>query len=328
MSADPLLQIRELHVTYDTDAGRVAAVAGVDLDVAAGECVGVVGESGSGKSQLLLSILGLNDPTAHVRGNIRFAGSELLGASASVLNRLRGRRIGMVFQDPMSALNPYRSIGAQLTEGLRVHGVARGAEARRWALRLLDQVQIGDPERRLRQYPHELSGGLRQRVVIAMALACEPDLLLCDEPTTALDVTIQAQILVLLRQLRERTGVAVVLVTHDLGVVAQLAERVCVMYAGRIVESAAASALFAAPAHPYTAGLQRSTPRLDGPLPDRLPGIEGNPPNLARLPPGCAFAPRCPHVHPRCTAAAPSLLESAPGRWSACYLDRLPGSGT
>jgi ABC-type dipeptide/oligopeptide/nickel transport system ATPase component len=259
----PLLQIRDLTVSYRTPQGDVTAVAGVDLDVAAGECVGLVGESGSGKTQLLLSILGLLSPQARIAGSVCYRGTELLGLRAGALNRIRGARIAMIFQDPMTALNPYLRVMEQLGEVARLHGglSRRAAEAR--ALSMIEAVHIGEPARRARQYPHELSGGMRQRIMIAMALMAEPEIILADEPTTALDVTVQAQVLALLQELRERTGVALVLVTHDLGVVAQLADRIGVMRAGRIVELAGAEELFARPSHPYTRALLSALPRLD-----------------------------------------------------------------
>jgi len=319
-----LLEVRDLAIEYRTPDGVVRAVRGVDLDVREREFVGIVGESGSGKSQLLLALLGLTSPGAVVSGSIRYGSEELVGAPAAVLNRIRGNRISMVFQDPMTALNPYLAIGTQLTEVLRLHrGFTRAAALAR-AAELLDAVQITEARRRLRQYPHELSGGMRQRVMIAMALACEPQILLADEPTTALDVTVQAQILELLRELRGRTGTAVVLVTHDLGIVAELADRIAVMYAGRIVEEAPVDTLFAASLHPYTDALKRSIPRIDLALPERMASIPGNPPNPARLPTGCAFAPRCGHRIERCTSELPPLREIAPAHRKACCRDDLP----
>jgi len=259
----PLLQIRDLTVNYRTPQGGVTAVAGVDLDVAAGECVGLVGESGSGKTQLLLSILNLLSPQARIAGSVCYRGTELLGLNAEALNRIRGARIAMIFQDPMTALNPYLRVMEQLSEVARLHsGLSRRAAEVR-ALSMIEAVHIGEPARRARQYPHELSGGMRQRIMIAMALMAEPEIILADEPTTALDVTVQAQVLALLQELRERTGVALVLVTHDLGVVAQLADRIGVMRAGRIVELAGSEELFARPSHPYTRALLSSLPRLD-----------------------------------------------------------------
>jgi peptide/nickel transport system ATP-binding protein len=313
-----LLAIRDLRVSFGTDMGTLHAVDGVNLDLASGEFLGVVGESGCGKTQLLLAILGLNGPAARLAGSIRYRGQELVGARQSTLERLRGARIAMIFQDPMTALNPYLTIGTQLTEGLRHHQGASRAAARRRALELLDAVHITEPERRFAQHPHHLSGGMRQRIVIAMALICEPDILLADEPTTALDVTVQAQILALLRELRTRA--AVVLVTHDLGVIAEMADRVLVMYAGRVVEQADVRRLFETTRHPYTEGLRRSIVPLTGPLPERLPAIGGNPPDLAALPPGCAFAPRCAYAFERCPTARPPLTPVAPGHLCACYL--------
>ena len=329
--AAPLLDTRALGVAYRTPAGTVAVVRDIDLKVRRGEFLGIVGESGSGKSQLLLALLGLSGPGAIVTGSIRYGGSELVGAGDAALNRIRGDRISMVFQDPMTALNPYLTVGMQIGEVLQLHrGLGRAAAQRR-AAELLDAVQISEARRRLAQYPHELSGGMRQRVMIAMALACEPEILLADEPTTALDVTVQAQILALLRELRARTGAAVVLVTHDLGVVAELADRIAVMYAGRFVEQAPAETLFAASRHPYTAALQRSVPRIDAPLPERMASIPGNPPNPAELPPGCAFAPRCALRTERCTEAVPPLRTVGAGHCVACCLLDPPadsGNGT
>ena len=319
-----LLQLRSLTVSYGSAERELRAVNSLDLELRERECLGVVGESGSGKTQLLLALLGLCSPAARLGGSIRYRGEELLGAAPARLQALRGRRIAMVFQEPMSALNPYLNIGTQLTEGARRHlRLGRRAACSR-AAALLATVQIDAPAERLGQYPHELSGGMRQRVMIAMALMCDPEILLLDEPTTALDVTVQAQVLELLRAVRTRTGVAIVFVTHDLGALASMADRVAVMYAGRLVEQASAAGLYAAPCHPYTAGLLRSLPRLDLPVPARLPSIPGQPPNLAELAIGCAFAPRCPLVHERCTAR-PALRALSEARSVACHFD---GSAT
>jgi len=317
--AGPLLSVRDLRVSYRTGSGTLHAVDGVNVDLAPGEFLGVVGESGSGKTQLLLSLLGLNAPGAEVGGSIRYRGQELIGVGERTLASLRGARIAMIFQDPMTALNPYLSIGVQLTEGVRHHQRLSRPAARRRALDLLEAVHIPEPARRFVQHPHELSGGMRQRIVIAMALICEPDILLADEPTTALDVTVQAQILALLRELRTRTQAAIVLVTHDLGVIAEVADRVLVMYAGRVVEQADVLQLFEHQRHPYTEGLRRSIVPLRGPLPLRLPSIGGNPPNPAALPSGCAFAPRCAYAFERCPTAPPPLEPVAAGHLSACY---------
>jgi oligopeptide/dipeptide ABC transporter ATP-binding protein len=315
--AAPLLRVRSLGVAYQGAHGPLRALSDVDLDLGAHQCLGVVGESGSGKSQLLLALLGLSGAGAQLQGSVQYRGEELLGAPEARLAALRGRRIALVFQDPMSALNPYLTIGTQLIEGAQRHlGLARAAALAR-AGALLDTVQVSASGTRLRQYPHELSGGMRQRVMIAMALMCDPEILLLDEPTTALDVTVQAQVLALLREVRARTGVAAIFVTHDLGVLATVADSVAVMYAGRMVELAPAAQLFSTPRHPYTAGLLRSMPRLDTPLLARLPVISGQPPELAALPDGCAFAPRCPLVHERC-AQRPSLLPTATGQL-ACH---------
>ena len=313
------LRIRGLSVSYAGERGRIDAVRAIDVDVAAGEFLGIVGESGSGKTQLLLSILGLSAPRAQLQGSIRYRDQELLGLDVAALNQVRGNRISMVFQDPMTALNPYLRIGRQITEVLQVHRGAGARDAEQRAIEMLRSVHIPDPARRMRQYPHELSGGMRQRVMIAMALIAQPEILLADEPSTALDVTVQAQILKLFQELRARTGTAIVLVTHDLGVIAEVADRVIVMYAGRIMEQAPVHALFAQPRHPYTEALQQSIPRIDAPRPDRLPSIPGAPPNPAALPPGCPFAPRCLYRMPVCDTQMPPLLEASPGHWKACH---------
>ncbi len=305
MSPEPrhqaLLSVRGLGVFRPGPGGEVAALRDIDLDLQPQECLGIVGESGCGKTQLLHALMGLQSGNVRLAGSVRFRGEELLGASAQRLALVRGRRLALVFQDALSALNPYLRIATQMTEGARAQlGLSRRAAWQR-AATLLESLQIDAPARRLRQYPHELSGGMRQRVLIAMALMCEPDVLLLDEPTTALDVTVQAQVLAVLRELRARSGVAMIFVTHDLGVLAAIADRVAVMYAGRIVEQAAAAHLYATPRHPYTAGLLHSMPRLDTPLDTRLSTIPGQPPRSGATSTGCAFAPRCPLAHERCT---------------------------
>ncbi len=318
----PLLAVEGLSVTFDTPDGTVAAVQNIDLAVAPGECVGIVGESGSGKSQLVLAILGLLAANGRATGRVRFRGTELFGARRVQLARLRGRALSIVFQDPMTALNPYLTIGTQMTEGLGHHLGLTGAAARARAVEMLARVQIPDAAARLKSYPHELSGGMRQRVMIATALLCRPALVFADEPTTALDVTVQAQILALLADLRRTDQMGLVLITHDLGVIAGLADRVVVMYAGRIVEAAPAEALFAAPRHPYTRALLESLPRLDGPADRPLPAIPGQPPDLRHLPRGCAFRPRCPLAVDRCAAERPRLRPAGgPTRSTACHLD-------
>jgi oligopeptide/dipeptide ABC transporter ATP-binding protein len=319
------LQIRALSVSYASDHGRIEAVRALDVDAAAGEFLGIVGESGSGKTQLLLSILGLSAARAELRGSIRYRGRELLNLDTAAFNQVRGNRISMVFQDPMTALNPYLRVGRQITEVLQVHRGASARAAAQRAIEMLQSVHIPDAARRMRQYPHELSGGMRQRVMIAMALVAEPEILLADEPSTALDVTVQAQILSLFQELRARTGTAIVLVTHDLGVIAEVADRVAVMYAGRIVEQAPVHVLFAHPRHPYTEALQQSIPRIDAPRPARLPSIGGAPPNPASLPAGCAFAPRCIYRMPICNSVDPPLAEIGSGHWNACHYEGALG---
>jgi oligopeptide/dipeptide ABC transporter ATP-binding protein len=314
----PLLEIADLAVSFRTGQGEVEALSGVSLSVEAGESFGVVGESGSGKSLTALSVLGLvPDPPGRItRGTIRFNGQTLDPAAQA---RLRGRDIAMIFQEPMSALNPVFTVGEQVAEGLRVHEKLSRRAARNRAEDLLAHVGIPDPRRRLSQYPHELSGGMRQRVMIAAALACRPKLLIADEPTTALDVTIQAQILSLLAELQRETGMAVMLITHDLGVIAQVVRRVAVMYAGRVVETGPVAPVFAEPAHPYTRALLRSIPALNKDS-LRLPAIPGSVPVPAAWPAGCRFHPRCERRQPDCSQALPPLRPAGAAHHAACLL--------
>ncbi len=307
--AATLLDVRHLSTQFTTRGGIVRAVDDVSWDVKEGETVALVGESGCGKSVSALSIVRLvSQPAGKViGGQILFKGRDLLTLGEEAMRRVRGREIAMIFQEPMTSLNPVLSIGRQLTEGLEIHLGKTPQQARVRAAELLGMVGIPDPERRLPQYPHQFSGGMRQRMMIAMALACEPSLVLADEPTTALDVTIQAQILELMKDLARRLGVAMLMITHNLGIVARYADRVNVMYAGRIIERGTARELYGNPRHPYTLGLLRSVPRLDEPLRSRLEPIEGQPPDLTRLPGGCAFAPRCAFRVERCTAERPAL---------------------
>jgi len=316
----PLLEIRNLDVAFVTPRGVIRAVREVSLEVRRGECLAIVGESGSGKSQLFLGSFGLLAATGHAQGTVRFDGRDLLGSGPAPLRELLGTRIALVAQDPMNALTPHLTIGRQLREVVLERALLDAAAASARSLEVLRSVRMPDPEARLRQYPHELSGGQRQRAAIAMALMTQPDLLVADEPTTALDVTVQAQVLDVLREARDR-GLALVLVTHDLGVVAGIADRVAVMYAGRIVECAPVRELFAGPAHPYTAALLASVPRLDAPPARRLAGIEGQPPRPGEETPGCAFAPRCPTALDRCRVARPAL-RVADARSVACHSPR------
>ena len=316
-----LLQVNHLRTTFATSTGLVRAVDGVSWDVEEGETVALVGESGCGKSVSALSIMRLIAPPAGriESGEIFFKGRDLLRLSDEEMREVRGSEIAMVFQEPMTSLNPVLTIGRQLTEGMEIHDRTQPAAAHARAVKLLEMVGISDPERRLPQYPHHFSGGMRQRIMIAMALACNPQLILADEPTTALDVTIQAQILELMRNLSRELGVAMLIITHNLGVVARYADRVNVMYAGRIIEQATAAELYAHPRHPYTLGLLHSVPRLDEPRRARLDPIEGQPPDLTRLPRGCAFQPRCKYRVERCVEAPPLVPLDAAGHCAACW---------
>jgi oligopeptide/dipeptide ABC transporter ATP-binding protein len=317
---DVVLSVRDLVTTFDTDAGRLTAVDGVSFDVRRGRTLGIVGESGCGKSVTALSIMRLlPQPMGQIRGGrILFEGRDLATLPPAELHRIRGGRIGMIFQEPMTALNPVQPIGRQLSEVFLLHRTQDAADAWRRGTEMLRKVGIPAPEIRMHEYPHQLSGGMRQRVVIAMALACEPAVVIADEPTTALDVTIQAQILELMQALQRDLGLAVVLITHDLGVIAETCDDVIVMYAGRVAESGPVEAIFDRPAHPYTRGLLDSIPRLEGTRKARLRVIEGMVPGLRDLPAGCRFQNRCPHRIDRC-ATAPALEAVGPGHAAACH---------
>ena len=319
MATGPLLAVRDLTVSFRTLAGQVHAVNGLDLTIAPGEIVGLVGESGSGKSVTSRAIMGLLPTrTTTVQGSIQLAGRELVGLSEAEYRRVRGEQVAMIFQDPLTALDPLYRAGEQVAEALRFHlGLSRAAADTR-VVELLDAVGLPDPAGTARRYPHELSGGMRQRVMIAMALACEPELLIADEPTTALDVTVQAQILDLLRGLVRERGMALLLITHDLGVVREMCERAVVLYAGRVAEEAPVGELLGRPFHPYTSGLAASIPSIATRRP-RLPQIPGTPPNPAALPPGCAFAARCPAAVERCRTERPEPSLPVDGRRAACH---------
>jgi oligopeptide/dipeptide ABC transporter ATP-binding protein len=310
-----ILEVSDLTVSFATDGGLVRAVEGVSFGLAAGEILAIVGESGSGKSVTAQTLIGLTRaPNTTISGSVRFDGVELTDLDDDGLRGVRGERIAMIFQDPMTSLNPVYRVGDQMIEMIRAHRDVSKREARERAVDLLRSVGIPNPERRVHDYPHEFSGGMRQRVMIAMALSLDPDVLIADEPTTALDVTVQAQILRLLDQLNRERGLAVVLITHDLGVVAEIADRVAVMYAGQLVEYASLDELFYDPQHPYTWGLLGSIARLDRPNPERLAQIPGQPPSLLHPPTGCRFAPRCPHEFAKC--AEPPPLDR-----DRCWLD-------
>ncbi len=313
-----LLECRNLSVRYRTPRGELRAVDEVSFTLDRGQCLGLVGESGSGKTQTCLALAGLLSDSAIVEGSIRFEGEELLGTGRQAWNRLRGRRIAMIFQDPMTALTPHLTVGSQLCELLRVHEQQDQIAARRRALEIMERVRIADPERRFSMYPFELSGGMRQRIMIALALILKPALVLADEPTTALDVTVQADVLGIFRAVIEHTGTAMLLVTHDLGVVAGTCDQVMVMYAGRTVESAPVESLFASPRHPYSRALLDCLPRSDQRRALTMPAIEGQPPDLVALPPGCAFAPRCAHAQANCVSEYPPLISLDSAR-VACW---------
>ena len=313
-----LLRVRDLHVSFETADGEVNAVNGVDLEVGAGQSVAIVGESGSGKSQIMFAIMGLLARNGAATGSVEFDGAEILGLGEAALNRVRARQIAMIFQDPMTSLNPYMRISDQMTEVLTVHRGMKPRDALAEAVQLLDAMGLPDAGRRIAMYPHEFSGGMRQRVMIAMALLCRPRLLIADEPTTALDVTVQSQIMQLLARMRAEFGTAIILVTHDAGLVAGNCDEVMVLYGGRVMESGPVRRVFAAPQHPYTSGLLQAVPRLDRDD-DSLAAIPGDPPDTARRPAGCPFAPRCPSVIGRCHDELPALVPHAPGHASACH---------
>jgi oligopeptide/dipeptide ABC transporter ATP-binding protein len=323
---DTVLDVADLRVEFGTDEGRVQAVRGVSYRLHRGEVLGIVGESGSGKSVTSLALMGLLPGSARVSGSVGFRDTQLLGASDKQLSQVRGRGISMIFQDPMTSLNPVYTVGYQIAEAIRAHHDVTRPAARKQAMTLLEAVSIPNPAERVNNYPHELSGGMRQRVVIAIAMANRPDVIIADEPTTALDVTVQAQILAALHTAKVQTGAAMLLITHDLGVIAGQADRVLVMYAGRVVEAGPVEEIFYAPRMPYTLGLLGSRPRLDERR-QRLHPISGTPPSAIDMPPGCPFAPRCPLAAPVCAAEEPPLATTGTsGHLSACHFsDRLNG---
>jgi peptide/nickel transport system ATP-binding protein len=321
--AQPLLTVEDLKVSFATEEGVVRAVDGVSLELAPGEVLAVVGESGSGKSVTAMTLMGLTrSPNARFEGTAHYKGTELIGASEDELRRVRGAEIAMIFQDPMTSLNPVHRVGRQIIEQIQEHEGLPDQQARERTVELLERVGIPRARERVDNYPFEFSGGMRQRVMIALALSCNPSILIADEPTTALDVTIQAQILQRIRELREETGAAVILVTHDLGVVADIADRIAVMYSGRIVEHGTLDQIFYDPQHPYTWGLIGSITRVDKPRPERLPAIAGLPPSLANRPEGCHFRPRCPHEFAECSKVPPleARVDGQAGHLDRCWL--------
>jgi dipeptide transport system ATP-binding protein len=317
---EKILEVQDLHVTFKTYGGTVQAVRGVDFHLHKGETLAIVGESGCGKSVTSNAIMRLipNPPGKITKGKINFKGEDLTKVSEKKMRSIRGVDISMIFQDPMTALNPTLTIGTQLVEGLRQHRNVTGSEARKKALEMMDLVGISNPEERMKQYPHQFSGGMRQRIVIAMALICEPELLIADEPTTALDVTIQAQILELFEKIQEVTGVSIILITHDLGVVAKIADRIAVMYAGKIIETGTKREIFYQPQHPYTKGLLNSVPRLD--TKGKLQPIDGTPPDLFSPPKGCPFTPRCPLAMEVCNKVYPDSTKLSDSHAVDCWL--------
>lgn len=327
---EPILSVRDLQTYFTTDEGVVKAVDGVSFDMLPGQTLGIVGESGSGKSVTCLSVMRLIEcpPGSHPGGQVLFHGQNLLTATESTLRSVRGNRISMIFQDPMTSLNPFLSIGRQLTEVLQNHKRMTATEARKRAIAMIDRVGISEAASRFSQYPHEFSGGMRQRIMVAMALLCEPELLIADEPTTALDVTIQAQILDLISDLQSDFATSVILITHDLGVVAGTADHVAVMYAGKIIEHGATEQIFADPMHPYTRALLKSVPRLDDSATDELYAIPGLPPDLTELPSGCPFHPRCDEATDNCERIYPERIVNSLGHWAACSEIKTDSSKT
>lgn len=318
-----LLDVKDLNVDFTVRDGTVNAVSDVSFQLEKGETLGIVGESGSGKSQLVLSMLGLLAGNGSATGHVSFAGQQLLGLEPKQLNEIRGDRIAMIFQDPMTCLNGYLTIAKQMTEVLMLHKGLDYDTALAQSIEMLDAVKIPDAKSRIMRYPHEFSGGMRQRVMIAMALLCKPDVLIADEPTTALDVTVQAQIIAVLNELQDDLGMSIVMITHDLGVIAGISDNVMVMYASRMVEYAPVDDLFANPQHPYTKGLLKSVPRLNATGTEDLYAIPGNPPNLLHLPDGCAFAKRCEHKQDNCETEVPLLRDISAERKKACHLEKF-----
>ncbi|GAB3877740.1 ABC transporter ATP-binding protein [Terrabacter terrigena] len=323
---DSFLSVRDLRVHFPTDDGVVRSVDGLSFDLARGKTLGIVGESGSGKSVTSMSIMGLHKPgTVRMTGSIRLGGEELIGAGSEKVRSLRGKRMAMIFQDPLSAMHPFYTVGHQIVEAYKVHHQVSNQVARKHAIDMLDRVGIPQPNTRVDDYPHQFSGGMRQRAMIAMALSCDPDLLIADEPTTALDVTVQAQILDLIRDLQSEFNSAVIIITHDLGVVAELSDDIMVMYAGRGVEYSSADAVFREPQHPYTWGLLSSMPRLDRERTERLLPIKGAPPSLINVPSGCPFHPRCAYADRTgglSQSERPPFAEGIKGHYSACHLSQ------